>query len=92
MARADAPEEHIVTSLPESIYGYDYRMLDWSPDGRWLAVSLPLSANNALTVNLLDSRTGEKRVLTHPDPGVVGDVEPRFSPDGRTLSFIRLIH
>ena len=62
--------------------------LNWSPDGRWLAVCdgeddspFPLS------VFLLSVDTGEMRRLTSPTEGE--DVSPAFSPDGRTLAFAR---
>ena len=64
--------------------------LNWSPDGRWLAVcdSDDLSIE-PLSVFLLSVDTGEKRRLTSP-PGVVfEDTSPAFSPDGRTLAFTR---
>ena len=64
--------------------------LNWSPDGRWLAVcdSDDLSIE-PLSMFLLSVDTGEKRRLTSP-PGVAfEDTSPAFSPDGRTLAFTR---
>ena len=62
--------------------------LNWSPDGRWLAVcdSDDLSIE-PLSVFLLSVDTGERRRLTSPTEGE--DVSPAFSPDGRTLAFAR---
>jgi Tol biopolymer transport system component len=38
---------------------------------------------------LLSLESGERRRLTRPPAGYRGDSVPRFSPDGRTLAFIR---
>src|SRR6185295_18180562 len=39
---------------------------------------------------LLSAETGEKRKLTSPPSQSRGDYAPAFSPDGRTLAFVRL--
>lgn len=38
---------------------------------------------------LLSADTGEKRKLASPSRGWIGDQNPAFSPDGRSLAFIR---
>ncbi len=65
-----------------------YASLSFSPDGKSLAAAeLDLSANNAgiFAINL---ETGVKSRLTTPAASAV-DVNPRFSPDGKSLAFIR---
>ncbi|MBM3812249.1 MAG: hypothetical protein FJW20_11530 [Acidimicrobiia bacterium] len=62
--------------------------LDWSPDGKALAVSLG-DRNHADAIWLVDPETREQRLLTHPPAGSLGDSAPVFSPDGRQLAFIR---
>jgi Tol biopolymer transport system component/DNA-binding winged helix-turn-helix (wHTH) protein len=64
--------------------------LAWSPDGRWLAVSHrePVDLANALF--LVSAQTGEKRRLTAAPRGFYGDYAPAFSPDARSLAFVRL--
>ena len=57
--------------------------IDWSPDGAELAFS------NEGSIHLLDVKTGKKRAVTSPK-GVIGDWDPRFSPDGRTIAFKRV--
>jgi Tol biopolymer transport system component len=44
---------------------------------------------DAVGIFLLNVETGEKRQLTTPPPGHRADVLPAFSPDGRTLAFLR---
>ena len=62
--------------------------LNWSPDGRWLAVcDWAEDSPGPLSVFLLSVDTGERRRLTSPTEG--RDVSPAFSPDGRTLAFAR---
>lgn len=56
----------------------------WSPDGRFLAISLASAANSDLY--LLDGRTGAPvRRLTH-DQGA--DTSPTWSPDGTRIAFV----
>ncbi len=62
---------------------------DWSPDGRWLVISKK-TTNEPFGVFLLSVETGETRRLTTAPAGVAGDFGGMFSPDGRTLAFVRM--
>jgi Tol biopolymer transport system component len=62
--------------------------IDFSPDGKTIAITSKESATAPLGIFLLTVETGQRKRLTSP-PGVAGDVEPRFSPDGRTIAFAR---
>lgn len=73
-------------------YGFQYRLLDWSPDGQWLAVSHTDSPDKPNGLFLVNVATGEKRTLTKPEQMVGGDMDPHFSPDGKVITFIRHIH
>jgi Tol biopolymer transport system component len=55
--------------------------VNWSPDGKWLALS-------DRRIALVSVETGEKRQLTNPS-GSSFDMRPAFSPDGRRLAFVR---
>ncbi len=64
--------------------------LSWSPTGESLAVVDKSSPSESYSVFLLSRETGEKRRLTYPPAGVIGDGCPVFSPGGKTLAFVRL--
>jgi len=68
----------------------EYRRLDWSPDGRWLVLSRR-GDNGALALELVSPDSAERRPLTRPPAGILGDTSPAFSPDGITVSFTRNI-
>ena len=60
-----------------------------SPDGTRLAYAARRRVDTPyrLVVATLDGR--ERRVLSRPDPRSLGDVDPRFAPDGRSIVFVR---
>ena len=92
IADIGAQTERIVAELSPPNYGYDNRLLDWSPDGEWLVVSHAAKPDQPLALLLVSASTGQSRLLTDPGPRISGDVEPRFSPDGQTIAFVRMIH
>ncbi len=73
-------------------FGLTYSHLDWSPDGEWLAVDDTPSLSQPLSIFLVNLKTGEKRRLTQPEELIIGDVAPRFSPDGKSVAFVRAFH
>jgi len=66
----------------------EYRRLAWSPDGAWLAFARRNAASQ-LGIELLSLESGQRRKLTQPPAGILGDSSPAFSPDGRKLAFAR---
>jgi len=68
---------------------FGYPMVVWSTDGRWLAFTDESSPQGNPGIFLLSVETLEKRRLTSPPAQYLGDWWPAFSPDDKTLAFIR---
>jgi Tol biopolymer transport system component len=71
-----------------SLNTYEHSV-DWSPDGKLLAVVDRGAGEDLLSIFELNPDTGEKRKLTSPPFNTIGDGFPAYSPDGRTLAFVR---
>jgi Tol biopolymer transport system component len=65
--------------------------LCWHPSGKWLAAASKNSPAERWSLFLISTETGEQRRLTNPPPQSIGDTAPAFSPDGRSLAFVRSI-
>ena len=61
---------------------------DWSPDGENLAVAIGTSGDKRARIYQLSVTDGSLIELITPD-SANGDHQPRYSPDGRTLAFLR---
>ncbi len=84
------PERRLATSTVSTmgVFGSTHG-LDWSPDGRFLAMVDSDSPEEHGGIFLLSRETGEKQRLTSPQPPYVIDSHPAFSPDGSRIAFIR---
>lgn len=89
----DSGEEREIASVFYTRYSLPCRHLDWSPDGRYLVIDDAAAPRQALGIYLVSLETGAKKQLTSPPSNdIIGDVDPRFSPDGTAVSFIRAFH
>lgn len=84
-------DERLVTRLSPPDYGTQNRLLDWSPSGDSLVVAHSEAPDRALGLFLVSVSSGQITRLTEPGETVGGDIDPRFSPGGQTVSFIRYI-
>ena len=67
------------------------RHLDWSPDGKYVAVADKESEEKPFSIFLIAVETGERRKITDPLNAATGDTGPAFAPDSKTLSFRRTV-
>jgi Tol biopolymer transport system component len=82
-------ERKLVDVSGPPAFGYLLPALNWSPDGRSLvfAQRMPDSEPSRIVRLSLDSL--ETTRLTSPPENTLGDFFPAFSPDGRSLAFMR---
>jgi Tol biopolymer transport system component/DNA-binding winged helix-turn-helix (wHTH) protein len=68
---------------------YGITMGGWTPDGRWLLLSMK-EGSDRYGLFLLSVESGEKRRLTSPPAVGTGDMFGSISPDGRAIAFSRV--
>jgi Tol biopolymer transport system component len=66
-------------------------VLAWSPDSRWITYVDTPAPGDAVALSAISVDSGEKRRLTRPTRPNRGDMFPSFSPDGKWISFTRLL-
>lgn len=66
------------------------RYLTSTPDSQGFVISKREAPDDPNSLVLVRLDTGKELKLTSPPTGVVGDVDPAFSPDGRILTFTRV--
>ena len=69
--------------------GRQIRGLTWSPDGSRLAASVQWESFGAYSILLLSVDSASVASVTTPPRHNFGDVDPVFSPDGKSIAFAR---
>ena len=86
----DGGKRHKLTSLTGSDpWLCNEARLSWSPTGKELASVAENELDGTCGVVLIDIASGTRRWLTHPSAGQLADLEPAFSPDGKSVAFLR---
>ncbi len=67
-----------------------WRFVSWSPDGRLLAFADQGPDEGPYAIFLVSVESLERRKLSAPPAEYLGDSYPVFSPDGKTLAFVRV--
>lgn len=65
--------------------------ISWSPTEQVLAFSGKKSPDSPWALFLMSVDDLEPHQLTSPPPSDIGDQDPVFSPDGKTIAFIRIV-
>jgi Tol biopolymer transport system component len=66
-----------------------FRFVSWSPDGRFLAFADQGPDKGPYAIFLVSVESLERHKLSAPPAKYLGDGYPVFSPDGKTLAFVR---
>lgn len=67
----------------------DIRGMSLAGDGTSLVYARRESVAAPYRIVLASLESGEKRIVTRPEPGTLGDVDPLIAPDGRSVHFVR---
>ncbi len=91
--RGGIPRQLVTWDISNAALPLPGPYLAWTPDSKWLAFPYLTGKQRRYAFSLISTETGEQMPLTTEptDCGSYcgGDTSPAFSPDGRTLAFIR---
>ena len=67
-----------------------YPGIDWSWDGQWLVYNDFDTIEKKHCLFRLNFKTRDKEQLTFPGSDYLGDMMPKYSPDGKYVAFVRV--
>lgn len=70
----------------------DIRGMSLAPDGASIAYARREDPASPYRIVLASIDTGRTRAITGPEPGTLGDIDPLFARDGRTVYFVRAVN
>jgi serine/threonine protein kinase/Tol biopolymer transport system component len=82
-------ERKVADSFGWSGAGVRAEAIDWSPDGKTLAVIDKEADAEAWSLYLVTVDSGQRRKLTMPPPDHDGDMQVAYSPDGSSIAIQR---
>ncbi|GAB3753404.1 winged helix-turn-helix domain-containing protein [Lysobacter olei] len=85
VAAANGGSERVVGACN----GLDDLGFDWTPDGRGLVFGSMSEGDATTGIRIMDLATGRWRNLDYGFDGRDLDTEPRYSPDGEWIAFVR---
>lgn len=80
-------DAHQLTATNLSKVDVRHVRFDISPDGRTVVYADRPAGDERRAIFLLDVATSQVKQLTFPEKGSAGDMDPVFSPDGRSIAF-----
>ncbi|MFC1559328.1 protein kinase [Gemmatimonadota bacterium] len=85
----DGLEQSVTSCTLNNSNSARYFGLSWSPDDLFLAYSDIPDPTEPRGIFLIKLDSGEKTPVSRPPAGTQGDFHPEYSPDGRSIAFIR---
>ncbi|WP_187775560.1 winged helix-turn-helix domain-containing protein [Luteimonas suaedae] len=70
----------------------EIRGMSLSPDGAQVAYARRENATSPYRIVLATLESGERRIVSSPEPGSLGDMDPRFARDGASIVFVRAVN
>ncbi|MEZ0471600.1 winged helix-turn-helix domain-containing protein [Luteimonas salinilitoris] len=70
----------------------DIRGMSLSPDGAQAAYAGRENSTAPYRIVLATLESGERRIVSSPEPGSLGDMDPRFARDGQSIVFVRAVN